>query len=114
MSDQLPDLDPDTQHMLRELMGVNHGLLVQTFLQDIQQRQADLHRALAHSDWEQLRRTAHSLRGSCADMGALALQQAGAEAEAAAANHDAQTAIRCCERIDQLCLRLCGQLVSHS
>ncbi len=113
MNNPLPDLDPDTQHGLRELMGADYALLVQTFLQDIERRQTDLHSALNSTSWEQLGRTAHSFRGSCADMGALALREACAEVETAVRQGDIHRVIDGCQRIDLLCVRVRRQLLDH-
>lgn len=112
MPEQLADLDPDVQQSLRDLLDEGYPPLLVTFRADIERRQADLHHALIHADWQALRRAAHSLRGSCADMGALALQEACADAEAAASQGNSQSIAQCCAVIDQLCQRLQRQLLN--
>lgn len=110
MDNHLPDLDPDTQHALCELMGASYAALVQTFMRDIERRQMDMHSALASADWEQLGRAAHSLGGSCADMGALALREACVAVEVVVRQGDVRRVAACCQRIDWLCARLLSQL----
>jgi signal transduction histidine kinase/CheY-like chemotaxis protein/HPt (histidine-containing phosphotransfer) domain-containing protein len=92
MNDQ-PDtdvLDPDVIESLREL-GDDDGMellaeLVDLFLLDAPERMAELFKAFEENDTEQLERTAHALKSSSANLGALGLsgifgdlEQAGRE-----------------------------------
>lgn len=113
MPERLSDLDPDVQTMLRDLMQDDYGLLLQTFLQDTERRICQLHESLNRHDWEGFRQAVHGFKGSCGNMGALALHQACREAEEAAANADLITAARICKLIDRLCLRIRSQLTDQ-
>ncbi|SDR93080.1 HPt (histidine-containing phosphotransfer) domain-containing protein [Halopseudomonas litoralis] len=110
MPERLSDLDPDVQTMLRDLMQDDYGVLLQTFLQDTDRRLCQLHESLDRHNWESFRQAAHSFKGSCGNMGALALLQACQQAEEAAANADSITAAHVCDLIDRLCLRIRPQL----
>ena len=76
MPERLSDLDPDVQTMLRDLMQDDYGSLLQTFLQDTDRRLCQLHESLHRRNWEDFRQAAHSFKGSCGNMGALALSLA--------------------------------------
>ncbi|CEA06048.1 Hpt domain-containing protein [Pseudomonas saudimassiliensis] len=110
MPERLSDLDPDVQTMLRELMQDDYNSLLQTFLQDTDRRLCQLHESLDRNNWEGFRQAAHSFKGSCGNMGALALTKACQQAEEAASLADAEAATQVCDLIDRLCLRLRPQL----
>ena len=50
-------------------------------------------------DWDDFRQTAHSFKGSCGNMGALALQQACEEAERAGSTANPQAAQASYEKV---------------
>ncbi|EZQ19237.1 histidine kinase [Halopseudomonas bauzanensis] len=114
MPERLSDLDPDVQTMLRDLMQDDYRSLLRTFLQDTDRRLCQLHDSLARKNWEAFRQAAHSFKGSCGNMGALALSKACQQAEEAAHNADAAAAAYICDLIDHLCLRIRPQLTCHS
>ena len=66
-------IDHDTLATLREVMEDDFGQLIETFLSDSESRVSHLQRALAEGDSEALRRAAHSLKGSCSNIGASVL-----------------------------------------
>ena len=83
MADRKPDMDVTVQQGLRELMQDDYPLLLETFLADAGKRLRQLHDALAQGDMNAYRQAAHSFKGSAGNMGALALEQACLDAEAA-------------------------------
>ncbi len=92
MTTDVPDFDPSVQDALRDLMQDDYRLLVETFLTDALRRLTDLREALSAERWDAFRQSAHSFRGSCGNMGALALEQACCAAERAGLEHDAAAA----------------------
>lgn len=92
MTTDLPDLDPGVQNALRELMQDDYRLLVETFMNDALRRLTDMREALLAGRWDAFRQSAHSFRGSCGNMGALALEQTCSVAERAGLEGDAAAA----------------------
>ncbi|SDR89299.1 HPt (histidine-containing phosphotransfer) domain-containing protein [Halopseudomonas xinjiangensis] len=92
MTTDLPDIDPSVQNALRELMQDDYRLLVETFLNDALRRLTDLREALLAGRWDAFRQSAHSFRGSCGNMGALALERTCSIAERAGLERDATAA----------------------
>lgn len=101
MPDLPYDIDPDVQNALRELMQDDYALLIETFSRDSQKRLAQLRLSLQAQDWDDFRQTAHSFKGSCGNMGALALQQACEEAERAGIAADPEAARASYEKVQQ-------------
>lgn len=64
-------VDPDTITMLRDVMEDGFEPLMQSYVDDSQHRIIELHTALESQDGEQVRRLAHSLKGSSGNVGAL-------------------------------------------
>lgn len=110
MFERLSDLDPAVQDMLRDLMQDDYQALLQTFLQDTDRRLCQLHENLDRHNWEGFRQAAHSFKGSCSNMGALALREACERAEDAALNADPVAAAQVCALLDRLSLRIRPQL----
>ena len=81
-------LDQDMIQELREIMEDDFSLLLETFLHE----SAKQHQAIARSwqlrDMDLLRRSAHSLKGSCANMGATSLRGACESLEYSARDSD--------------------------
>lgn len=79
MTAELPDhhLDDGLLDELRLLLEDDFVDLLETFLDDARQRLADLQSAMAAPvpDADRLRRTAHSFKGSCLNVGAVRLAQ---------------------------------------
>jgi len=110
MSDQLPDIDSAALEALRELMQEDYPLLLETFLTDAKLRLTQLREALVNDDLEAFRQAAHSFKGSCGNMGALALEQACLVAEQAALKDDASGASNSYSHIRERFTRLQAQL----
>jgi len=66
-------LDKTVISELREIMGDEYEFLIQTFVDDAQRKLTSLQKSIVEEDWEQTFRTAHSLKGSCRNVGALQL-----------------------------------------
>lgn len=66
---------------LKLIMEEDFPLLMDTFLTDSVRQFDELEKALQGSDMDALRRTAHSLKGSCGNVGATSLQEACAKLE---------------------------------
>jgi histidine phosphotransfer protein HptB len=67
-------LDHEVLSVLQEVMEDGYPLLLDTFLSDSQERLRQLHEAKA-DDATQLIATAHSLKGSSSNMGAIRLAE---------------------------------------
>ncbi|WP_304641192.1 Hpt domain-containing protein [Pseudomonas sp.] len=102
MNTDLPILDSEVQQALREMMRDDFDLLIDTFIADAQMRLGHLQASLLTQDWPAFAQTAHSFRGSCGNMGALAMQQACQEAEEASRAGDAEYASACLRRLNGL------------
>ena len=66
-------LDSSVLEVLRDVMEDEYPLLLQTFLQDSQERLRLLRHTEASADAQAMRLAAHSFKGSCSNMGALIL-----------------------------------------
>jgi histidine phosphotransfer protein HptB len=75
MMTNIQHLDYDALNTLKEVMEDDFVLLVNTFLNDSNQRIATLRSLLnsSHADADAIRRAAHSFKGSCSNLGALHL-----------------------------------------
>lgn len=74
-------IDQQALATLKEVMEDDFALLVHTFLQDSENRLKILKDLVAAPDAESLRRTAHSFKGSCSNVGAPLLASYCAELE---------------------------------
>ena len=77
-------LDRQMLEELREIMEDEFSVLMETFLSESAKQYAAINEALQQEDTDSLRRSAHSLKGSCGNIGAMGLQQQCAELEYAA------------------------------
>jgi histidine phosphotransfer protein HptB len=66
-------LDNTVLETLRDVMGDEYSLLVETFLLDSEERLRLLLAASHNVDAQAMRLAAHSFKGSCSNMGALLL-----------------------------------------
>lgn len=80
MNDQL-HLDHEALAELRDVMEDEFDILISTFLQDSQGRLSQLRSALEHGDATAYTKAAHSLKGSCINIGAPVLAERCQEAE---------------------------------
>lgn len=67
--DQIIDMDIVAE--LKDVMGDDFSVLLESFIRDGQQRVQALRQALASQDRETLRAQAHSFKGSSSNLGAL-------------------------------------------
>jgi len=75
MSEELSaHLDIDALEMLKEIMEDEFSLLVNTFLTDALERIEQINTAITDNSAEDIRRAAHSFKGSSANIGAHVLQ----------------------------------------
>jgi HPt (histidine-containing phosphotransfer) domain-containing protein len=72
-STELPVLDEHMWVELKEIMEEDFGLLLETFLSDTVDRLESLATAISATDITALREAAHSLKGSCGNIGAVRL-----------------------------------------
>jgi HPt (histidine-containing phosphotransfer) domain-containing protein len=77
---------------LREIMGEDFPLLIDTFVRDSEMRLADLHQSLADGDNESFRRAAHSFKGSAGNLGAKQLTEVCRQLELAGSENRLQDA----------------------
>ena len=80
-------IDHDTLLTLQEVMEDDFGRLIETYLNDSEDRLSAMQKALASGDGEALRRAAHSFKGSCSNIGAQTLVAHCQHIEQAAANN---------------------------
>lgn len=66
-------LDYDTLDTLRQVMEDDFGLLIDTFIQDSNDRILALRDAISDTDPDPIRRAAHSFKGSSSNVGAIRL-----------------------------------------
>lgn len=66
-------LDYDTLNTLKDVMEDDFSLLIETFVQDSTDRIRTLRAVVIASDADLIRRSAHSFKGSCSNIGALPL-----------------------------------------
>ncbi len=76
-------LDEEALAELQDVMEDEFDVLIQTYIVDSRDRIASLRTALAASDADAFARTAHSLKGSCINIGAPRLGELCLEAEEA-------------------------------
>ena len=69
----MTNLDTSAIETLKEVMEDEFNLLLDTFFEDSVQRIRDLRTDLDNADAEAFRRTAHSLKGSASNLGAIGL-----------------------------------------
>jgi HPt (histidine-containing phosphotransfer) domain-containing protein len=81
-------LDYDALNSLKEVMEDDFGFLIQTFLQDSNDRIATFHELIGGNNADLIRRTAHSFKGSCSNLGALRLANLCSAVERKALNED--------------------------
>lgn len=66
-------LDEQIVNELKDIMGDDIGMLMETFIVDSQQKLEQLKALLKDDDFDAIRRLAHSLKGSSKNVGASAL-----------------------------------------
>ena len=81
-------LDNELLAELKEIMEDDFGELLETFLTESAKQMNAVSTSLLAGESDQLRRAAHSLKGSCGNIGASQLQAHCAELEASAATGD--------------------------
>lgn len=69
----IPHLDSEIQATLRDVMGDDFTLLIDTFINDSNERIKALAQSISQCDTDGLRRAAHSFKGSSSNVGALRL-----------------------------------------
>jgi len=71
----IPHLDNAILATLRDVMGDDYDLLIETYINDSNNRLRSLAEGIANRDGDLLRRTAHSFKGSSSNIGALRLAE---------------------------------------
>lgn len=75
MGEAASQLDMDVLNELKDVMGEEFPLLIDTFVSDSDQRIITIEQAVQAADPEAIRRTAHSFKGSASNMGAAGLTE---------------------------------------
>ncbi|MCJ8314328.1 MAG: Hpt domain-containing protein [Saccharospirillaceae bacterium] len=102
MSEELSaHLDLDALEMLKEIMEDEFSLLINTFLNDAVERIEQINAAINAKNSEDIRRAAHSFKGSSANIGAHVLQGLCLVLEDAGHNGDTSLAPEMAKRIEQ-------------
>ena len=78
----------DALNSLKDVMEDDFNFLIETFIQDSEDRLAKLHELVGGDDVDAIRRASHSFKGSCSNLGALRLASLCAESERKALNKD--------------------------
>ena len=78
----------DSLNSLKEVMEEDFDFLIETFIQDSQDRLAKLHELVGGADFDAIRRASHSFKGSCSNLGALRLASLCAASERKALDKD--------------------------
>jgi len=94
-------LDEEALAELQDVMEDEFDVLIQTFIIDSRDRIATLNAALRAGDADAFTRTAHSLKGSCINIGAPRLGELCLEAEEAAKVPDLAEASRLVSAIEE-------------
>jgi len=88
-------LDYDVINNLKDIMDGDFTFLIETYFQDSTNRITALRNAVAIKDGDNIRRAAHSFKGSCSNLGALrlaslcaALEQSGVQGNFASIDND--------------------------
>lgn len=81
-------LDYDALNALKDVMEDDFGFLIQTFLQDSSDRIVTFKKLIVDQDTDLLRRTAHSFKGSCSNLGAVRLASLCSVVERKALDND--------------------------
>lgn len=71
----IPHLDNAILATLRDVMGDDYDLLIETYVNDSNNRLQSLAEGVANCNSDLLRRTAHSFKGSSSNIGALRLAE---------------------------------------
>ncbi len=78
----------DALSSLKDMMEDDFIFLIDTFIQDSQERVATLHDLVGCDEPDAIRRAAHSFKGSCSNLGAVRLASLCAALEAKALAQD--------------------------
>lgn len=81
-------LSYDALNALKEVMEDDFIFLIETFIQDSEDRLAKLHELAGGDDVDAIRRASHSFKGSCSNLGALRLASLCAASERKALDKD--------------------------
>ena len=84
-------LDYDALNSLKDVMEDEFGFLIETFIQDSNDRLEKLHSLIGGNDQDAIRRASHSFKGSCSNLGALRLANLCAAIECKALQQDFST-----------------------
>lgn len=95
-----PHLDEEALAELRDVMEREFAVLIETYLNDSRERITMLGTALEARDAEEFRKTAHSFKGSCINIGAPKLGDLCFQAEQAARESRMEDCARCLELIE--------------
>ncbi len=74
-------LDYDALNTLKDVMEDDFGLLLETFIQDSNERLQKLHAIINSANPDLIRRSVHSFKGSSSNVGAMTLSQLCADME---------------------------------
>jgi HPt (histidine-containing phosphotransfer) domain-containing protein len=87
--------------------------MINIYLEDSPQSLQDIKKAIEHGSADTVRRAAHKLKSSSADLGAVSLSALCAELEAATPVNCTRDATSLLGRIEELHASVCKELVSH-
>ncbi|XOZ33892.1 Hpt domain-containing protein [Halomonadaceae bacterium KBTZ08] len=94
-------IDHDALAELRDVMGEDFLILVNTFLQDAGDRFEQLRDSAASGNPEEVRKAAHSFKGSCINIGAPELADRCRVAEQRGRDEDLSDIEACIRSIDE-------------
>ena len=106
-------LDQQMLEDLRDIMEDEFSILMETFLTESQKQFAAIKSALGDADMDLARRSAHSLKGSCGNIGALGLQAQCAELEYAARDEQSEQAAQLLQAVGAELDEVCAEVRTH-
>lgn len=71
----------DALNSLKDVMEDDFNFLIETFIQDSEDRLEKLYELVGSNDFDAIRRASHSFKGSCSNLGALRLASLCAASE---------------------------------
>lgn len=100
MSDK-PHLDEEALAELKDVMEDEFPVLIETYINDSRERISALDEAIQACDMEECRKTAHSFKGSCINIGAPRLGDICFRAEQAARESRSEECARYLSQIEE-------------
>jgi HPt (histidine-containing phosphotransfer) domain-containing protein len=106
-------IDLDTLHELREVMAQEFDELIEAYLSDTGTRIDEVRAAAVAKDAYQLRELVHSLKGSCSNIGAVALARCCQDVEKIAKDGELDGVVDLIDEIQRQFLEVRSALIQE-